>query len=100
MDRLARDELHDVVQLPLVLAEVVDREDVRVTETRDDVDLAPESLGAHRERKLPEEDLDRDVAIQLEIASEPDDRHASAADLALETVTLSEQRLRLQGAQL
>jgi hypothetical protein len=71
-----------------------------VTEARDDVDLSAETLGSHRERKLPEEDLDRDVAIQLEIASEPDDRHASAADLALETVTLSEQRLRLQGAQL
>ena len=71
-----------------------------MTEARDDVDLAAEALRAHRERKLPEEDLDRDFAIQLEILGEPDDRHASAADLALETVTLSEQRLRLQGAQL
>ena len=100
VDRLAGDERHHVIEMPLVLAEVVDREDVGVTEARDDVDLSAESLGAHREGKFPEEDLDRDVAIQLEIASEPDDRHTSAADLALETVTLSEQRLRLQGAQL
>ena len=89
VDRLARDERHHVVELPLVLAVVVDREDVRVTEARDDLDLSAESLGSHRERKLAEENLDRDFAIQLRVSGEPDRGHAAAPDFTLETVSAS-----------
>ena len=45
-ERLALDEGHDVVEEPVGLAGVVQREDVRVLQVRRGLDLAQEPLGA------------------------------------------------------
>src|SRR5262249_3607942 len=90
VEGLARDERHDVKQLAFELAGIVDRQNVRVTQTRNDVDFSTEALGSQGECELAQEDLHGDVAIELEILRQPDDRHPAATDLALESIALAQ----------
>ena len=62
---LARDERHHVVHLPLELAVIVDGENVRMTQTRDNVDLATKALRAQGESQFAEEHFDRDFSTEL-----------------------------------
>src|SRR5207248_1731056 len=72
------------------LSRVVEREDVRVGERRDDPDLPQESIDPELTRSAGVHDLDRDSPIVPEIAGEEHRRHASATDLALELVAARE----------
>ena len=56
-------------------------------------DLAEEALAGDRLRELRVKDLDRDVAIVLEIAREVDRRHAARAELALDAIPVGESRV-------
>ena len=73
---------------PPRLAGVEDRQDVRVLQPRGELDLAEEALRPERQGKLGVEDLERDPAVVLEVAREPDRGHAAAAELALERIVV------------
>jgi hypothetical protein len=77
---------HDVVQNPVGVAGVVDREDVRVVERRGDGDLAQEPLGPEDRGQFGPQHLHRDLAAVLQVIGEIDRGHAAAAQLALDGV--------------
>ncbi len=79
-ERIALDEGHDVVQQAAGLARVVEREDVRVAELGGDLDFAQEPLGAQDGREIGAQDLDRDLAMMLEVVGQVDRGHPSAAN--------------------
>ena len=55
-----------------------------------DPDLADEPLRAEDRAQLRPEDLERHLAVVLEIVGEVDGRHAAAPELALEGVAVGE----------
>ena len=71
---------------------VEELEDVRVVEPRRDPDLGEESLGAEHGTELGAQDLEGDLTIELPVAGEVDDGHATGADLALDDVAVVERR--------
>ncbi len=86
-ERLALDQLHRDVQIPVDLANLVDRADVRVIQRGGGPSLAHQSsrgllvaVGGLRQH------LDRDVAIQSEIARTIDFAHPSGAQPANELI--------------
>ena len=93
--RLALHDRHHVVEKPVRLAGVVERQDVRVSQPRREPDLAQESLAPERLRELRLEHLERDVAIVLEVVREVHGRHAAGAELALDAVAVGERRVQL-----
>ena len=82
--RLALDVGHDVVQQPVGTAGVEQREDVRMLQGRRGLDLDDEPLSAEDRGQFRFENLDRDLAVVLEIVREIDRRHAASAELALD----------------
>ena len=79
--RRARDQLHAVVRNPPVLSGHVDRHDAGVLEASDCGHLAPEASAAVVEATVVRPNqLDRDVAPQLQVARRIHDAHAAAAD--------------------
>ena len=92
----ALDELHDDVGRTRfgVLADVIDRNDVWVAQTRRGASFTPEALeelgiiGV-----LWMEQLDRDASIQQGVVRLPDRGHATAGDLAEQLVATSEHAL-------
>ena len=89
-DGLALDEGHDVVQEPVSLARVEEREDVRVAQGGGGLDLDDEAFGAEDGGEFGFEDLDRDLAIVLQVLGEIDGRHAALAELAEDAVAVGE----------
>ncbi len=86
LERLAGEQLHAQEGVGPVLAGLVDRDDVRVAYLRGLARLREEAV-------LPvriEEQLERDLAAFGEIARAVDDRHAAAAELALELIAAGE----------
>ncbi len=81
---------HHVVQHPGGLTGVVQRQDVRVGETRDDLDLAEEALGAERGGQLRPQDLQRDLPAEALVVGQVDEGHAAAPELALDGVAAGE----------
>jgi hypothetical protein len=82
----ARDELHDHVRRALVVAEVVDVDDVGVAEFRDRLRLVAEAghrvgVGRHRLH-----DLDRAGALQLRVVGAVDATHRALSDEVLDLV--------------
>src|SRR4051794_30932793 len=63
------------------LTAIEERQEIRMLEIRRDLDLGDEALGAEHGTELRVEDLERHLAIVLEIAGEVDGGHASGADL-------------------
>lgn len=61
-----------------------------MTEMRDELDLATESLRSERKPDIVAQDFDGDVAIVLEIASEINRSHRSVTKLALDLVTVGD----------
>ena len=55
-----------------------------------DADFAEEPLGAERRGQLGPQDLDRDVAIVLEVVRSVDIGHPAAPDLTVERITVRE----------
>lgn len=76
----ALQQLGDEIGEPVLAADVVDREKIRVIERGSGLGFALEStdaIGIRRERV--EQDLDRDLPVELCIASTIDGTHASGA---------------------
>ncbi len=76
---------------PFVLAGVDHADDVRMRELGDRARLAPEALqlvgvGRH----LPVQELDRDLALEIDVERAIDRRHPAGADLGVEPVPAAE----------
>src|SRR6266700_7615193 len=80
--RLTLDVRHDVEQQSAGLAGIEQRDDVGVAQRGRGLDLAQKALHAEARRELRMEQLDRDLALQLEIVSPVHRRHATTANLA------------------
>ena len=86
-ERLALDELHGEIGLPLPLADVVDLDDVRVVERGHGAGLAQEALlDALVVRERRGQHLDRDVAAERRLVALVDHAHAAAAQLGDDVV--------------
>ena len=80
-ERLALEELHDQEVGAVLLADVEERADVRVTEARDDARLTRQALPRGQIlRAAGRQDLDRDSAIEPGIEGFVDLAHAAGAD--------------------
>ena len=83
VEGLARDELHDVVVHALVLADAVNRDDVRVVQPGRGAGLALESGRLLRvEPAVPQQDFQGHVPAERLLLGLVDDAHAAAADFA------------------
>jgi hypothetical protein len=65
---------------------IVEREDVRVVETRGDLDLAEEAIGPDDRGKFGVQYLQRDLAVMLDVLGQIDGGHATTTNLPLEAV--------------
>ena len=88
--RLPFHERHDVVGRPADLTAVDQAEDVGMLQRRDRLDLAQEPLGADDGGQLGPENLDRDLAVVLQVLGQIDRGHAALAELALDAVAAAE----------
>ena len=95
-ERHAFDERHYVVQhrISILLddAGVEEREDVRMPEPCRGSDFGEETLGPQLLREIGVQHLDRNGAVVLDVAREIHSRHATRAELALDTVAVGERR--------
>jgi hypothetical protein len=83
----AADQPHGDVELATDLPRVVDRDDVRMLERGGEARLAQEPLAERYVlRQLRREQLQRDVAIEGEVARAVDDAHSAAAKNFVEPV--------------
>jgi hypothetical protein len=88
---LAVDELHDDVRAGRLLAEVEDRDDVRVAQRRGGAGLVAEAGQEVRvTTELGAQQLDRDVAIQLGVARPVDRRHAALSEELHEAIAAAQ----------
>ena len=74
---LALDERHHVEEEGIGRAGVEQRQDVRVLQVGGRLDLAEEPVGADDRGQLRPQDLDRDLAVVLEVLGEVHRRHAA-----------------------
>ena len=88
--RFAFDERHDIEEVAVGLAGVVQWQDVRMTQIRRDPDLGEKPLGAQHRTEFRFEHLDRHLAVVLEIVGEVHRRHPAGAELALDTIAIGE----------
>ena len=83
-ERVALDELHGDEDLLFPLADVVNRDDVRMRDPRHRPYLAHQArlrlLRPFAQRELGPDDLDRDIAIELRVARAVHHAHPTAAD--------------------
>ena len=84
--RLAGDVRHDVVQRTVALARIVERQDVRMLQFREQRDLAPKALRRLAIGDFSVDELERDLTIVPDVVCEEHGRHAAAADLAFDSV--------------
>ncbi len=61
-----------------------------MSQPRSDFYFAQETLRPKGSGQLGAEDLDRDVAVVLQVFSEIDRRHPARTELALDTISISE----------
>ncbi len=82
LERLPLEQLHRQEALFFVLAEIVDRADVRVVQRGSGAGLTLESFDRGRiVRQFRGEELQRDMSSEAQILGSIDDAHAAAADL-------------------
>jgi hypothetical protein len=81
---------HDVVEEPVGLAGVVEREDVRMTELGSDLDLAQEAFRTYCSSELRTKDLYGNLATVFEVLGKIDRRHPTATNDALNSIAVSE----------
>ena len=79
---------HHIEERAVSFARIVQRQDVRMAESRGELDFAQEPVAAYRLGEVGSHDLDRDVAVMLEVAREVDRGHASRAEFALDAVAV------------
>jgi hypothetical protein len=71
------------------------RDYVRVLKPCGELDLTAESICVESRREIGRKDFDNYLAVELGICRDKDPRHASAAELAVDTVGRSEDFLEL-----
>ena len=81
-EAFALDELHDVVELTLILAHAEDGHDIGVMQLGRGTRLAAEPLDRGRRGAVRQQDLQRRAAAQGQLDRLVDDPHAPLADLA------------------
>src|SRR5687768_11253897 len=62
---------------------------MRVLESRRQLDLALEPLGAQPGRKVRRQHLDHDLSIDCHLVSEKDARHSAATELAFDAIPVA-----------
>ena len=95
--RLALDERHHVVEQPVRLARVEQRQDVRMLQVRRDLDLGEEPLDPSDGAELGIEHLERDLAVVPEVVARGRPSPCRRADLALDRVATDECGVELGG---
>ncbi len=88
--RAALDIRDHVVERPVCVARVVERENIGMAELGRHPDLAEEPLRPQHLGQMRPQDLQSDIALVLEVAREIDHSHAAVADLALDRVSATE----------
>ncbi len=88
--RLAVDERHDVEEEAVGGAGIEERQDVGVLQRRGGRDLLDEPLGAEDGGELGLEDLERHLALVLEVLGQVHRGHAALAQLALDAVAVGQ----------
>ena len=83
---------HHIVDQAARLAGIEQRQDVRVLQMGGDPDLTQEALDSEHGGELGAQHLQGDGAIVLQIPGEIHGRHATGADLTLDSVVLGEGR--------
>ena len=83
---LARDERHCVVEQRSFGARSEEWNDMRVLQARSELYLAPKSLEVQSGRKFRREELDDDLAVELELCRDENARHARASKLAVDAI--------------
>jgi hypothetical protein len=83
---LSLDIGHDIVEKPVGLVRVVQRQDVRMVEAGRDLNLVQKPSGSHCLGQLGKEHLDRYRALILEIVGQEYLRHPALPQLTLELV--------------
>jgi hypothetical protein len=91
---LPRDIRHRVVQQPSLGARRQKRYDVRVLESRRELDFALEPFGTQSRCKFGRENLDDDLSIKCQFMNQEDARHPSATQLPLDAERLAEDALQ------
>jgi hypothetical protein len=95
-ERLALDKRHHVVQEVAGGAGRQQRDDVRVLQTRRELNFPLEALGAHASTHFRRKHLDDDLAAQARLFGEEDAAHPPAAELAPDAVGVADSRLDLR----
>ena len=89
-ERLAVDERHHVVEEAVGGAGVEERQDVRVLQRGGGLDFHHEPLGADDGGQLRLQDLERHLAVVLEVLGQVHGGHAALAELPLDQIAISE----------
>src|SRR5678815_2650856 len=85
-ERLALDVRHHIVEKGVRFSAVKQRQDVRMVQSRDELDLPEKSLRPKGRGKIGVEDFQRDDAVVLAILREIHRRHSATPKLAVDTV--------------
>ena len=80
------DVRHRVVRQPRRITGAQHGNDVRLLESRGELDFPREALGAHPLHEFGSDDLDHHFAPQRHLVGHEDARHPTATELALECV--------------
>ena len=88
--RFAGDQRHHVVQQPVGLAAVEQRQNVRMLQAGGGADLGEKSFAAERRAQVGMQHFDRDITIVLEVVREIHGGHAAGAELAGDSVAVDE----------
>ena len=91
-ERLAVDERHDIVEeaVGAPFPAVEERQDVGVLQRRGGLDLHHEALGADDGGELGLQDLERHLAVVLEVLGQVHRGHAPLAELPLDAVAVGQ----------
>ncbi len=92
-ERLALDIRHHVVEEPVRLARIVEREDVRVPQPRRDPDLPQETLGPERSRQLGPQHLQRHRPPVPRVLCQVDHCHPARPQLTQDQIARRQRRL-------
>ena len=95
--RLTRDVRHHKEERALPLTRVVEGEDVRMLQAREERDLATKALGRLTVGDFGVDELERDLTVVPNVMREVDGRHPASADLAFDLVASGDDCALLAG---